>query len=195
MKNLKSIKTIKLLALFLVSSLTLVNCSGDDDDHDDDDHHLEEEVITTVNYTLTNTSDATDIVTLTYQDLDGEDGEEGTYNVSGSLAANATYSGAIELLNETEDPAEDITEEVEETADEHEFFYSSTITGVSISKDDTDANDNPVGLETTVTTGDAGTGSLTVILKHEPTKPNDGTSTDAGGSTDIELTFNIEIAE
>lgn len=191
MKNLKSLKTIKLLALFFITSLVAVSCSSDDDHDDDHDH--EEELITTVIYTLTNTTDANDEIELTFTDLDGEGGTDGTYDVSGALTANATYSGAIQLLNETENPAEDITEEVEHEGDEHEFFLTSTISGLTITKDDMDEDGNPIGIESTLTTGAAGTGSLTIVLKHEPTKPNNGTSASAGGSTDVEVTFSIEV--
>lgn len=185
--KLKTMKTIKLLALFFISSLVFVSCSSDDDN---DDHDHEEELITTVTYTLTN---GNDVVTLTFEDLDGESGTDGTYDVSGPLTANTTYTGSIELLNETEDPAEDITEEVEEEGDEHEFFYTSSISDITITKEDEDEDGNPIGIETTLTTGEAGTGTLTIILKHEPTKPNDGTSTSAGGSTDVSVTFSIEV--
>jgi len=60
----KNMKTIKLLALLFISSLA-VGCTSDDDGHDDD-HDSEEELITTVIYTLTNTGDDADIVTLTF---------------------------------------------------------------------------------------------------------------------------------
>ncbi|PWH81545.1 type 1 periplasmic binding fold superfamily protein [Algibacter marinivivus] len=183
-------KTIKLLALLFISTLA-ISCSNDDDGHGDD-HDSEEELITTVVYTLTNNADNTDVVTLTFTDLDGEGGADGTYDISGPLTANATYTGGIKLWNATENPAEDITEEVEGEADEHEFFYSNTA-GLTITKTDVDGNGNPVGIETTIATGSAATGSITVILKHEPTKPNNGTSSDAGGSTDVEVTFSIEV--
>ena len=188
MKNKKSKHSIKLLAFLFVSSLAFVGCSSDDDNHDDHDH--EEELITTVKYTLTN---GTDVVTLEFQDLDGEGGAEGTFDVSGPLTANTTYIGEIQLLNETENPAENITLEVENEGDEHEFFYTPSISDITISKDDLDVDGNPVGIETTLVTGDAGTGSLTIELIHEPTKPNDGTSASAGGSTDVEVTFSIEV--
>lgn len=188
MRNLKSINTIKLLAILFVSSLITVSCSSDDDGDHDHDH--EEELITTVIYTLNNGGDT---VTLTFQDLDGEGGADGTTTVSGPLVANTTYSGTLQLLNETESPADDITLEVEEEGDEHEFFYSSTITDISVSKNDLDEDNNPIGIETTFVTGDANTGSLTIILKHEPTKPNNGTASSAGGSTDVEVTFPIVV--
>lgn len=184
MKITNTVKTIKLLAILFISALTFTACS--EDDHDDH----EEEVITTVNYTLTSGSD---VVTLTYKDLDGEGGNEGVTTVSGSLSANTTYAGAIELLNETESPAENMTEEIEEEDDEHEFFFTSTVSGLTISKTDVDVNGNPLGLETSLASGAAGSGSITIVLKHEPTKPNDGTSASAGGSTDLEVTFNVTV--
>lgn len=196
-KMIKPMKTIKLLALFFMSSLILTSCSSDDDGHDDDHDH-EEELITTVIYTLTdNNADVDDnsSITLTFTDLDGEGGEDGNYAVSETLLSNTTYTGTLQLLNATEDPAEDITEEVEDEADEHEFFFSSTISDLTISKDDNDEDGNPVGIESTLTTGNAGTGTLTIILKHEPTKPNDGTSAGAGGSTDVQVTFDITVAD
>ena len=62
-------------------------------------------------------------VVLSFQDLDG-DGEDAPVINSGDLAAGVTYNGSIELLNETESPAEDITEEVEEEDLDHQFFYT-----------------------------------------------------------------------
>ena len=184
-------KTIKLLAILFVSALTFSACSEDDHDHDDDHDH-EEELITTVNYKLTPDGGGTEVI-LTFSDPDGEGGNDGKYSASGSLLANTTYFGAVELLNETENPAEDITEEVKEEGDEHEFFYTTDITGLTISKTDVDANNNPLGIETNVMTGAAGTGVITLVLKHEPTKPNDGTADGAGGSTDVELTFPVTV--
>ncbi|WP_178985205.1 type 1 periplasmic binding fold superfamily protein [Winogradskyella helgolandensis] len=188
MKNIKSIKTIKLLAVLFMSSIAFVSCSSDDDDHDNHDH--EEELITTVKYTLTN---GVDFVTLEFQDLDGEGGADGTYDISGPLTANTTYTGTIQLLNETESPADNITLEVQEEGDEHEFFYTPSISDITITKDDSDVDGNPIGILTTLTTGTAGIGSLTIELIHEPTKPNDGTSANAGGSTDVQVTFAIEV--
>lgn len=190
MKNLKSLKTIKLLALLLVASFAAVSCSSDDDGGNGGDNN-QIELITTVTYTL---SDGTNTITLTFQDIDGPGGIPGTTEISAPwLDANTTYTGSIEFLNETENPPGNITDEVEAEAEEHEIFYSTSVAGVNIAKNDTDANGNPVGLNTTFTTGDAASGSLTIVLKHEPTKPNDGTAIGAGGSTDASVTFNIDV--
>ena len=182
---MKTLHSIKLIALLFISSILLSSCS---DNHEDDDHDHEEELITTVTYTLSN---GADIVTLKFQDLTGGSIEDATYDVSGPLTANTTYTGSVQLLNETESPAEDITEEVKDEADEHEFFYTSS--GLTITKTDVDGNGFPLGVETSLITAGAGSGTLTIVLKHEPTKPNDGSSSSAGGSTDVEVTFNVTI--
>ena len=183
---MKNLKTLKLIALFISTSLFLTSCS---DDHDHDHDH-EGEVITTLTYTLTS---GNDIVTLTYRDLDGEGGADGVATVSGSLMANAMYTGTLTLLNETESPAEDKTAEIRAEGVDHEFFFTSSISGVTFTKTDVDANNNPIGLSTTVNTGAAGTGTISIVLKHELNKPNNGTAAGAGGSTDIEVTFNVTV--
>lgn len=187
MKNLKNLKNIKLLAIFFISSITLSSCS---DDHDDHEHEHGEELITTITYTLTN---GNDIITLTFKDLDGEGGADGNTTISGPLKANTTYTGTVNFLNETESPAENITEEIKAEGDEHEIFYTTTISGLTISKTDNDKNGNPLGIETNVTTGDAGIGSITIVLIHEPIKPNNGNSTSADGTTDADVTFDVTI--
>lgn len=189
--KLTKMKTIKLLAFLFISSLAFTGCSDDDDDHGGDDHDHEEEVITTLTYTLT---DGTDTITLTFEDLDPDDSVDGVATVSGNLKANTDYTGELTVLNKTDsdDPAH-IQEEIEGEAEDHELFYTTTVANVTISKTDEDGNGNPLGFTTNLKTGAAGTGTITVVLKHEPKKPNDGSVADAGGNTDIEATFTVEV--
>ena len=63
---------------------------------------------------------------------------------------------------------------------------------------DVDGNGAPLGLAFTLTTVDADTeGDLTIILRHEPSKSADGVAggdiTNAGGETDIAVTFPFTI--
>ena len=99
----------------------------------------------------------------------------------------------MKLLNETEDPAEDITVEVEEESDEHQFFYTiSTGLNVTTAYSNFDNNSNPLGTAFTITSGAASSGVITFTLRHEPIKPNTGLD-NAGGETDLEASFNIAI--
>jgi hypothetical protein len=186
-------KIIKNLSILCIAVLSITACSNDDDTPAP---IVEEEVITTMTVTLTPA--VGDEITLEKKDLDGDDGPNPpVINVSGNLAANTTYSGSIELLNETESPAEDITEEIEELDKEHQFFFSATNAIASFRYDDADGDGNPVGLSFTLTTGNAGTGDITIVLRHEPNKTasgvKEGDITNAGGETDIEAEFPVTV--
>ena len=152
----------------------------------------EQEVITTLNYTLTNSNDATEVITLSFVDIDGDGGNDPIIT-GGTLNANTIYNGSIELLNETETPAEDVTEEIQEEDEDHQFFFHSDTTILHVDYADVDGNGNPIGLSTLLSTFNAGSDTLTITLKHEPTKPNDGTLASAGGETDIEVSFPINV--
>jgi len=186
-------KVTLLLVLGCIFSLFITSCKKDEPETPIIPN--EEELITSLNFTLTPTGGGTAIV-LSFLDLDGDGGDEPTIT-EGTLAANTTYNGSLDLLNELENPAESITEEIQEEDEEHQFFFQSTVAGLSIAYADMDSNGNPVGLSTTVTTTSANSGTITVVLRHEPDKAASGVSagdiTNAGGETDIEVTFNVEV--
>lgn len=183
-------KTIKILSLLACIGITFMACSNDDDVPEPVN---EEETITTMTITLVPDGGGTNI-TIQTQDLDGDDGPNTPVrDISGNLAANTTYNGSVVFLNETESPAEDITEEVEEEDEEHQVLYVVSGNIASVSYDDVDGNGNPVGLEFTIVTGDAGNASFSATLLHEPKKPNDGTLADAGGETDFTDTYTLTV--
>lgn len=182
-------KKVKFLATAIFATLLFVSCSNDDDTSIPVN---EEEVITTLTVTLSPNGGGTPIILQT-RDLDGDGPNAPVITVSGNLATGATYNGTLVLLNETVNPPENITEEVEEENLEHQFFY--TIGGgldVTTAYANFDSEGNPLGTEFTLTAGAASTGTLTFILRHEPTKPNTGLG-DAGGETDIAATFNVSV--
>jgi len=156
-------------------------------DKDDDlDGGEEEELITTLNVSLTSASGS---ATLNFQDLDGEGGDDGT-TTGATLAANTTYAFSTTFLDESESPAEDITEEIQEEDDEHFVDYQVSGVTIDVAYGDMDDDGNPLGLVGTITTGDAGTGNFQVILRHEPVKTSTGAT---GGSIDIDVTFPVTI--
>ncbi|KAB1159280.1 type 1 periplasmic binding fold superfamily protein [Tenacibaculum aiptasiae] len=183
-------KLIKLFSILTIFSLVFASCSDSTPTVVN-----EEEVITTMKVVLTDSSNNT--VTLESKDLDG-DGPNPPVITGGTLKASTTYNAVITLLNETENPAGNVTDEVAKEADEHQFFYSATgVAGTFAYAGTNDSNGNPVGIQFTVTTGAAGTGTYTVTLRHEPNKSaagvKDGDITNAGGSTDIEVSFPITV--
>jgi len=185
MTKLKTVITTVLVAILGLSS-----CSKDDPIIPN-----EEEVITTLEYTLTPNGGGTTVV-LSFMDLDG-DGGNAPIITGGTLDANKTYTGTLVLLNEQESPAGDITAEIQEEDEEHQFFFQTNIAGLTVAYNDQDANGNPLGLQSTITTTDVGNGTLTVILRHEPNKSAGGVAsgdiTNAGGETDIEVTFDVTV--
>jgi hypothetical protein len=182
-------KQFYFLGFLLALALVFTACEPDPVDPNP------EELITTVTFTLTPDGGGSTI-TLTFKDLDGDGGDPAVIT-GGTLAANTTYTGALTLLNESESPAEDITEEIEEEDEEHQFFFTSTVAGLAIAYNDMDADNNPIGLSTIVTTGDAGAGDIIITLRHEPNKSasgvSDGDITNAGGETDVEVTFPVDV--
>lgn len=185
MKSIQFFVFAILATMFTISSCTV----------DDPEPPNEEEVITTLIYTLTPNGGG-DVVTFQFQDLDGDGGDTAIIT-NGTLTANTSYTGSVELLNEAESPVEDITVEIRAEAEEHQFFYATTATDLTIGYNDSDADNNPIGLETAVNTGAATTGTLTITLRHEPMKSATGVAsgdiTNAGGETDIEVTFDVTI--
>ena len=183
--------TRTLLPLAIIAG-TLAFAACDDDDPILEEN--EEELITTV--TLTLTPDGGAFVTFSLIDLDGPGGVA-PVTTSAPLAANTEYGFAIQLLNATETPPENVTLEVAEEAEEHQFFFEVDGVDVDVAYGDTDSEGRPIGIVGTMTTNDAGTGTLTVTLRHEPAKDAagvvDGDITNAGGETDVEAEFDLVV--
>ncbi|WP_348668036.1 type 1 periplasmic binding fold superfamily protein [uncultured Polaribacter sp.] len=184
-------KTIILLAG--VSSIFLA-CSNNDDLPEVIN---EEELITTVSATLI-PQNGGETILLKSIDLDGGDGPNApVISVSGNLTSDTNYAVTLEILNETEDPAENITLEILEEDEAHQFFYSFTNSLATTTYKDQDANGNPVGVVFDLVTGTAATGNFNITLKHEPNKEaanvSSGDITNASGETDVQVTFNLTV--
>ena len=186
--------------------------------HCDDDNHG---LVTTVVLNFTPT-DGGDTLSFEWSDPNNDgnpvvddivlpDGEDHDHHHA------ATYDVTVEVWNDLEDPAEDVTPDILDQADLHQFFFTGTAvegpaTGTNDSAilthayADTDANGNPVGLENTFTTADLGTGELRVTLRHMPEE--DGAPVKVagladevaangfggiGGGNDIDVTFEVEV--
>lgn len=183
-------KKVKFITISIFAIALFASCSDDDVP----EPVLPQEVITTLKLTLEPIGGGTDIV-LEYRDLDADGPNPPVVDVSGNLVAGTSYNGAILLLNETVDPSENVTEEVDEEALEHQFFY--TIGGdldVATEYENFDADGNPLGTLLMLSAGEASSGTLTLTLRHEPNKPNTGLA-NAGGETDIEVTFNVAVVD
>jgi hypothetical protein len=181
-------KTKKILILFTCCIFLRFSCKRD---------NLiinEEEIITTLNYTLVSTSG--DTAVFSFQDIDGNGGNAPLIS-SDTLMANSSYSGQLTMLNEAVNPATNITNEVIDEAESHQAFYTLSLNNTTFSYSDTDLNGNPIGIQTNITTGASEQGTLSIVLRHEPDKyaPGvfDGIINNAGGETDIEVSFSVHV--
>lgn len=176
-------------AFLLITSTALFTAC----DNDDDPAIVnEEELITTVRLTFAPVGGGSPVI-ATWQDLDGDGGNAPTVSPI-ALAKGKSYTLTLELSDDSGATSENITNEIEEEAEEHQFFFrTSGLTGITFVYNDKDQNNSPIGLSSTVTTPNAAaSGTLTVILRHEPNKGATGVAngdpTNAGGETDVETT-------
>jgi hypothetical protein len=189
--------------LCLIASVLFAAC---------DDHGVHEgEVITTVQLSFAPSTGAT--VTAEFDDPDGDGGSPGTSDPI-QLANGTTYTLDVRFKNRLETPEEDITPEVADESFQHQvFFTGSAVNGpattntaapLTHSYADMDENALPVGLTNTIVAA-AGTGELTVTLRHMPPELPPGKSADTatqvktggftaiGGSTDVQVSFDVTV--
>jgi hypothetical protein len=155
------------------------------------------------------------VVTVTATDPDGEGVKDLQVDGPITLVKGTQYNLTLELINGLYAPGEegyDLTEEIEEEADEHQFFFgfsegvfsspagkgnikesASDIPG-PINYLDQDKNGRPLGLITSWTTANASASGKTfrIMLKHQPDiKSTSSTSLD--GETDLDISFILNV--
>ena len=190
MKTIQKI-TKASLYLFLAAAL-MVGCKKDDDSPKPSSSNPpvnEEELITTVKITFVDTAGVEPPVTVFFRDPDGDGGNAPTQFDTIRLAANTVYNASLEVFDESKNPVENITTEIQEEADEHIFCFTPINVNLSIVRTDSDGT-YEIGLASQWTTGTTSTGTTQVVLKHQP-GVKDGTCTP--GDTDVELNFVTEI--
>ena len=156
----------------------------------------EEEVITTLNLYFTPVTGGA-VLNYSFDDSDGPGGNAPTQSEI-VLTPNTVYNVKIELLNKTVSPADTITNEVLEEAEAHRFYYTASAgNNITVTNFDNDANGFPLGINSQWATGNAGTGTMTVTLRHYPGTPPDKQTTDPvnspKSSTDINIIFSTTV--
>lgn len=157
----------------------------------------ENELITTLEFVLINSENTSDSVLLRFFDIDGMGGIPPQITQTGEIKANQAYRGSIRLWDETQNPPGDVNADIIATASDHQFFYIAQGIEAAFIYRDFDPNGKPLGLQVDVITGNPSAGSLKIVLRHYPDKHAPGVAQgnieNAGGSTDIEATFPLEI--
>lgn len=203
MKTLSSLLPV----LFLSLGIFLSSCEKDDPVPE-----IDQEVITELTLSFTELNDADEPIPGTGFEVKATDvegislGGSPTIEVIDSFEAGKKYQLDIFLYNHI--AGEDVTEEVEEHGDEHQFYFLGTsMVGenafLSYAYNDTDQHGQPIGLKGMITVGQASagtTGSFRVILRHGLNKdfagasnPTFGNIESAGGESDLDVTFEVVI--
>lgn len=180
-------------------ALSLSSCKSDDPEPEN-----EGEVITevTLKFTELNSAGAPvgTPVEFVATDPDGLELGNGPTIETVTLGRGKTYLMEISLFNGIEN--EDITEEIREEKEEHQFFFlGSAFSGtalLSYTYDDEDIDGNPVGLRGIVQTLGFNTAQMRVVLRHDLNKnfagannPNWENFVQAGGETDLDIIFPV----
>jgi len=204
-------KSITLTAPLLLLLAACADVEGDDHDHDHHDH--EHEVMTTISLTFTSQTDGSAFEAVWADpENDGSPVVDDIFLLDGDA-----YDVSMGILNELEDPAEDVTPEITDESEEHQFFFTgSAVEGPATGANDAavvahayadlDENGLPIGLSNTFTTLAIGAGELTVTLRHMPPESDQAVKVEGlaetvaeggfgaiGGANDIEVTFNLEV--
>lgn len=192
-------KPFELPALFAALFFVFILAGCEEDNPADPGAGNEQELITKVVLSLTENG-TSNVATATFSDPDGAGGNAPTIGTL-TLKAGSTYTGAITLTDESKNPPEDITAEIEEEKDAHQFFYTpqGALAGrLTVAITDRDSRNLPVGLAYTVavTAGAPVTGSaansLKVALSHyDPASSKNGTT--PSSETDVEIDFPVNI--
>ena len=187
---------------FLIAACLLVAC--------DDTTDNANEFISTVQLAFTPATGPA--VMAEWDDPDGDGGAPGASQPF--ALAPGMYTLSVKFLNRLAMPEEDITVEVNDEAVHHMLFFTGTAVhgpasehpGAPLTQSyaDMDANGLPIGLANIVTAA-AGSGTLTVTLRHMPPEepPVKAADTAArvrtcgfdaiGGSTDAQVDFVLTV--
>lgn len=181
--------TLKNLFFLSFTVLFLFACKKDDVIEDN-----ENELITTVELSFTKQGSNTPVV-YTWKDTDGPGGSNPVIEPI-MLEAASAYTLSIRFLDESKNPAENITEEVNaESAVHRIYIIGDASSGLAITDLNNDRNGLPLGLSAIVTTTNPATGSLRIVLRHygEGGKEAADPVTSPKASSDADVSFPLTV--
>lgn len=207
--NMNSYLKLLGIIIFSVTVIALSSCENDDPTPENIP-----ELITKVTLKFTPAGGGA-AITVTATDPDGEGVQDISVDGPINLLKGVQYTLSLELINGLYDPGEDgynITEEVKEEGDEHQFFFRfsegvfSSPTGTGNIKDnassvvgainymDEDSGGLPIGIETSLTAinATATDKSFRLLLKHQPDVKS-STSDSLDGESDLDITFVVNV--
>jgi len=185
---MNKIKTLFSILTVTVLLTALHSCKPEENNCD----NCESELITSVYVSLTDSASGA-VSRFAFRDLDGDGSNAPVQFDTIKLNANRTYNVSLLLLDESKTPADTISNEILEEANDHQFFYHAHDITVDFTYRDQVSNTPslPIGLLTKWVVGaTTGTGEIHVTLKHQP-DIKDGN--EATGDTDVEIEFKAQV--
>ena len=181
---------------------------GHDHHHHDHNHGLTTAVV------LDFTPESGDTLSFTWEDPTADGANIKIDDIE--LMSGVSYDLGVRVLNQLEEPVEDVTAEILEQAEEHQFFFTgSAVSGPASDSDaaplqhtynDVDADGLPLGIDNLMDAVSTGDGELTVTLRHLPPESGAATKVEGladtvqtggfaaiGGDTDVEVTFPVTV--
>jgi hypothetical protein len=177
----------KIFGILLLSGLIFQGCKHDDDH----DHNHEGELITTLKFHLVPPGGG--MVMATWKDLTPNEPSGVTVDTL-KLDSGLTYSGRVELLDETVSPSKDRTAEIKKEGDEHLFVFKQNPASpalLNLGITDTDSKGRPIGITFNLSALQKGTAKLRVVLRHQPGS-KDGTEAPGDTDVDVEIPFVVK---
>jgi len=144
------------------------------------------ELITGMVINFVDSSNAMNKASAEFKDPDGPGGNPPSRFDTIRLESGKTYFATILVLDETKNPVDTVSKEIENEKDNHQFFFTHVGTNMSTVYLDLDSKGLPLGLSTKWRTTVAGNGTSKVVLKHQVGAKN---GSEATGETDIEVIF------
>lgn len=185
----KQFRNLAFLLPLSIAVMTSVGCNKDDCEPGEDCHNHEQELITKLQVMFSDSATGQAVSGPAFDDPDGVGGNAPTIDTI-MLAANTTYFADLKIFAQHDDHADDITAEIEAEKAEHIFCFTPSGGNVSIERTDSDGT-FPIGLASRWRAGAAGSGTVTITLKHQPDGAKDGTC--VPGDTDIEVVFPVVV--
>ena len=194
--------------------LALTACSDVEEDDHHGHHHHDHEVMTTVKLVFVPSTDGAEDLVFTWADAEND----GSPVVDDIVLENGVdYAVNVEIWNEMEDPAEEVTPELLDEDDEHQtFFTGSAVEGpatganegalVTHAYADSDRNGLPIGLANEISAVATGSGELIFTLRHMPPESGNAVKVEGlaedvaeggfsaiGGANDIQVTYSLTV--
>jgi hypothetical protein len=179
------------LSLSILSLLTIAACN-----RDDTPAPVEQELITTIRLIVKDSAGTARTFDYRVQNGFGST-SPGSIRVDSVVlpASPAHFNVEVRVLNESAQPAEDITDEIIAERDDHLFIVHATAEAgsspIAFGSGSTDNAGRPFNQTLKLNAPSASSGQIIVTLRHEPTDKNSSVS--PGGETDAEAVFPYRI--